>query len=62
MTTPVSLTAVACPRCGTLLYRHAELGMVELMRGERHDALLCAARRTVARLLAEDSPWEDIDT
>jgi len=61
-TTPIGLTVVLCPRCLTDLYQHPELGWVEYRRGERHDALLCAARHSVRMLLAEESPWEDITT
>lgn len=60
MTTPVSLTAVACPRCHTTLYRHADLGWVELHTGARHDAMTCARRAAVR--LAIESPWADVDT
>lgn len=58
MTAPVSPTAVLCPRCRTLLYRHAELGWVELYTGARHDAMTCARRSVL--VLATESPWEDI--
>lgn len=60
MDTPVSLTAVACPRCHTLLYQHAELGWRELISGRAHDALTCARRNV--RLLATEEGWEAITT
>jgi hypothetical protein len=60
MTAPLTLTTVACARCHTLLYRHDELGWLELHTGHQHDAVTCA-RRSVLRL-ATECPWQDIDT
>lgn len=58
-TTPISLTAVTCPRCHTRLYSHPQLGWLELYTGHAHDAVTCA-RRSVLHL-ATESPWQDID-
>lgn len=59
MDTTTSELAVQCPRCHTLLYRHAELGWVELLSGHRHDAVTCA--RHNIRLLALEESWEAIE-
>lgn len=59
MAAPISPTVAVCPRCEALLYRHATLGMVELMSGARHN---CPTVARLAAVQASESPWEDIDT
>lgn len=55
----VAATAVMCPRCHTLLYRHPDFGWTELISGRHHDAATCA--RHNVRLLATEEAWADIE-